>query len=177
MPTVLVARVAVSLRAFDTNSTCAKNVRRNEGIYGKRYQTESAGAHFQTGNRRRELMRPEYLRLGLTIGQGQPRILMYLLTEDGCSQREIAENCHLDVTTLSRTLDRLAEKGLLERRINPQSRRECQIFLTEEGRKTAAEVCSCFRETEKKMCSGLTEKELEALDAGICRMLENLTEA
>ena len=102
---------------------------------------------------------------------------MYLLTEDGCSQREIAENCHLDVTTLSRTLDRLAEKGLLERRINPQSRRECQIFLTEEGRKTAAEVCSCFRETEKKMCSGLTEKELEALDAGICRMLGNLTEA
>lgn len=65
----------------------------------------------------------------------------------------------------------------MERRINPQSRRECQIFLTEEGRKTAAEVCSCFRETEKKMCSGLTEKELEALDAGICRMLENLTEA
>ena len=125
---------------------------------------------FRLENRRRELMRPEYLRLGVTI-------LMYLLTEDGCSQREIAENCHLDVTTLSRTLDRLAEKGLLERRINPQSRRECQIFLTEEGRKTAAEVCSCFRETEKKMCSGLTEKELEALDAGICRMLENLTEA
>ena len=101
---------------------------------------------FRLENRRRELMRPEYLRLGLTIGQGQPRILMYLLTEDGCSQREIAENCHLDVTTLSRTLDRLAEKGLLERRINPQSRRECQIFLTEEGRETAAEVCSCFRE-------------------------------
>ena len=69
---------------------------------------------FRLENRRRELMRPEYLRLGLTIGQGQPRILMYLLTEDGCSQREIAENCHLDVTTLSRTLDRLAEKGLLE---------------------------------------------------------------
>ena len=65
---------------------------------------------FRLENRRRELMRPEYLRLGLTIGQGQPRILMYLLTEDGCSQREIAENCHLDVTTLSRTLDRLAEK-------------------------------------------------------------------
>ena len=66
---------------------------------------------FRLENRRRELMRPEYLRLGLTIGQGQPRILMYLLTEDGCSQREIAENCHLDVTTLSRTLDRLAEKN------------------------------------------------------------------
>ena len=70
-------------------------------------------------------------------------------------------------------------KRALERRINPQSRRECQIFLTEEGRKTAAEgCCSCFRETEKKMCSGLTEKELEALDAGICRMLESIkTEA
>ena len=67
---------------------------------------------FRLENRRRELMRPEYLRLGLTIGQGQPRILMYLLTEDGCSQREIAENCHLDVTTLSRTLLATARKGL-----------------------------------------------------------------
>lgn len=28
---------------------------------------------FRLENRRRELMRPEYLRLGLTIGQGQPR--------------------------------------------------------------------------------------------------------
>ena len=83
----------------------------------------------------------------------------------------------IEAGTGQEALDRLAEKGLLERRINPQSRRECQIFLTEEGRETAAEVCSCFRETEKKMCSGLTEKELEALDAGICRMLENLTEA
>ena len=35
---------------------------------------------FRLENRRRELMRPEYLRLGLTIGQGQPRILMYLLS-------------------------------------------------------------------------------------------------
>ncbi|MFR6589443.1 MAG: MarR family winged helix-turn-helix transcriptional regulator [Gallintestinimicrobium sp.] len=102
---------------------------------------------FRLENRRRELMRPEYLRLGLTIGQGQPRILMYLLAEDGCSQREIAENCHLDVTTLSHAGP--AGGKALERRINPQSRRECQVFLTEEGRKTAAEVCSCFRETEK----------------------------
>ena len=83
---------------------------------------------FRLENRRRELMRPEYLRLGLTIGQGQPRILMYLLTEDGCSQREIAENCHLDVTTLSRTLDRLAEKGLLERRIKGDGSRGLQLL-------------------------------------------------
>ena len=177
MPTVLVARVAVSLRALDTNSTCAKNVRRNEGIYGKRYQTESAGAYFQTGKPAQGTDASGIFTAGADDRAGTAADFDVPLTEDGCSQREIAENCHLDVTTLSRTLDRLAEKGLLERRINPQSRRECQIFLTEEGRETAAEVCSCFRETEKKMCSGLTEKELEALDAGICRMLENLTEA
>ena len=80
---------------------------------------------FRLENRRRELMRPEYLRLGLTIGQGQPRILMYLLTEDGCSQREIAENCHLDVTTLSRTLDRL----VFPSKISPVRKLNRRIWL------------------------------------------------
>ena len=97
--------------------------------------------------------------------------------ESGAEVESLYQTIYQSEGSEIKLLDRLAEKGLLERRINPQSRRECQIFLTEEGRETAAEVCSCFRETEKKMCSGLTEKELEALDAGICRMLENLTEA
>ena len=47
---MLVARVAVSLRALDTNSTCAKKKCAEMREYmEKRYQTESAGAYFQTG--------------------------------------------------------------------------------------------------------------------------------
>ncbi len=177
MPTVLVAHVAVSLRALDTNSTCAKNVRRNEEIYGKRYQTESAGAYFQTGKPAQGTDASGIFTAGADDRAGTaadfdvPFDRRRLQSAGNC--RELSPRCDDALAHAGP----VAEKGLLERRINPQSRRECQIFLTEEGRETAAEVCSCFRETEKKMCSGLTEKELKALDAGICRMLENLTEA
>ena len=151
---MLVVRVAVSLRALDTKLDMRKKTCAEMREYMEKDIRQSLQEHiFRLENRRRELMRPEYLRLGLTIGQGQPRILMYLLTEDGCSQREIAENCHLDVTTLAHA-GPAGGKRALERRINPQSRRECQIFLTEEGRKTAAEVCSAFAKRKKKMCSG-----------------------
>ena len=56
---------------------------------------------------RRQLMRPRFLELGLTVGEGQPRILNCLLEQGEMSQRELADACMFDVTTMSRTLDKI----------------------------------------------------------------------
>ncbi|MDO4292465.1 MAG: MarR family transcriptional regulator [Eubacteriales bacterium] len=124
--------------------------------------------------RRRELMKPKFLELGLALGQGQPRILKHLYGKEPCSQRELADVCHLDVTTMSRTLDRMAQMGLIERRTNPDCRRASQIFLTPGGRETAAQVKESFREIEEQLCRGFSREELEVLNAGLERALENL---
>lgn len=129
---------------------------------------------FWLENRRKERMKPKFLELGLTLGQGQPRILKHLYEQEPRTQRELADACHLDVTTMSRALDRMTEMGLVERRANPGCRRSFLICLTQKGQETAKGVQESFREIEQLLCEGFSEKELEALNRSLERMLENL---
>ena len=46
---------------------------------------------FQMELSRRRLIQPWFSALGLTLGQGQPRILARLLQGDGLTQRELGE--------------------------------------------------------------------------------------
>ena len=62
---------------------------------------------------RRNFLRPYFIEIGLTVGQGQPRILRELYLSGPMSQRELADACFLDVTTMSRTIDRLVSAGRL----------------------------------------------------------------
>ena len=43
---------------------------------------------------RRRLLRPYFIELGLTVGQGQPRILYELRKCDGMSQKELSDACN-----------------------------------------------------------------------------------
>ena len=67
---------------------------------------------------RRRLIRPFFIELGLTVGQGQPRILKELRKHGTMNQKELADACLMDVTTMSRTLDRMEKDGLLKRENN-----------------------------------------------------------
>lgn len=44
------------------------------------------------------------------------------------NQRELADGCLMDVTTTSRTLDRMEKEDLVRRERNPQSRRSWNII-------------------------------------------------
>lgn len=119
---------------------------------------------------RKEILKPRFLEVGLTLGQGQPRILKFLYEKEPRSQKELAGLTGLDVTTMSRTLDRLADAGLIERRVNPECRRSCLIVLTQKGRETAGQVWNSFGELDERLCRGFSEEELET----VCRALERL---
>ena len=56
---------------------------------------------------RKKYIRPYLVKMGLTVGQGQPRILKNLLVYGPQTQRELADRCLLDVSTMSRSLDRM----------------------------------------------------------------------
>ena len=82
---------------------------------------------------RKHLMQPHFTRIGLTFGQGHARILDVLMTRDHITQKELSDLCHMDVTTMSRSLDRLEESGYLVREKDPGCRRSYLICLTKEG--------------------------------------------
>ena len=123
---------------------------------------------------RRRFIRPYFIELGLTVGQGQPSILKELREHGAMNQKELSDACLIEVTTMSRTIDRLEKMGLVKRESNPACRRSWTIALTEEGCEMADKVIEIFEMTDGIMKSGMSEDELEILSAGLEKVKSNL---
>ncbi len=134
-------------------------------------------AFFDIEMLRRRLIRPYFIELGLTVGQGQPRILKELREHGTMNQKELADECLMDVTTMSRTLDRMEKDGLLKRESNPASRRSWNVLLTDCGRKKADEVVKIFNKVDDVIYNGFSKEEVRTLSAMIDKVENNLWEA
>ena len=95
---------------------------------------------FQIEQTKRKAVQNYLREIGLTPGQGQARILQYLAGHEPVTQKKLAQECDLDVTTLSRVLDRLEKEGYLTRMPNPECRRSYLVALTQAGYEKADEV-------------------------------------
>lgn len=84
---------------------------------------------------------------GLTLGQ--PKVLDYLKDHDGASQKEIAAGCLIEAGSLTSILNRMEEKGLIERKMLNGNRRTFHIFMTESGKKNQKLVEEAFKKIEK----------------------------
>ncbi len=126
---------------------------------------------------RRKMLRPQFIDLGLTVGQGQPRILRELLANGAMTQRELADMCMLDVTTMSRTLDRLEQSGLIVRESHPDCRRSWLISLTDKGCEKAEQVKQICTRADEIICGGISEDELENLYSTMEKIEKNLLNA
>lgn len=111
---------------------------------------------------------------GLTIGQ--PKILDYLKEHDGSNQKEIARACFLEAGSLTTILNKMEEKGLIERRMLNGNRRSFHIFMTEEGKRKQQMVDKAFKEIEQKALSGISEEEYERFLNIYKRIYSNLQE-
>ena len=110
---------------------------------------------------------------GLTIGQ--PKILDYLKEHDGSNQKEIAKACFLEAGSLTTILNKMEEKGLIERRILNGNRRSFLIFLTAVGKEKQQLVDTAFSEIEKKALADISEKEFEQFMSVYHRIYSNLS--
>ena len=109
---------------------------------------------------------------GLTLGQ--PKILDYLKDHDGASQKEIAAGCFIEAGSLTSILNRMEEKGLIERRMLNGNRRTFHIYLTKEGWKSQKLVEESFLEIEKQALKGITEEEFDAYLTFSRKIFKNL---
>ncbi len=105
----------------------------------------------------------------LTIEQVQP--LKILASTSGLSQRQIGDECNKSAANLTRILDRLQNKALIERRNNPADRRASLVFLTSQGESLVRDVSEILTSFAEKSIQGVTAK-----DQAICRRtLEKIT--
>ncbi|WP_158661574.1 MarR family winged helix-turn-helix transcriptional regulator [Blautia marasmi] len=122
---------------------------------------------------RRKIVRPKFQELGLTVGEGQAKILKCLLEQGSMTQRQLADKCMLDVTTMSRTLDKLQGAGYLLRTVNPSCRRSFLVCITEKGKEKAASVQKIFSDLDEQIWQGISEDEMEVLYHTLQKIMKN----
>lgn len=65
------------------------------------------------------------------------------------SQQQLADQLLTDKVSLVRILDNLAEDGLIERKVNPNDRRQHLLCVTEKGQPWIEEIEKCMHETDE----------------------------
>jgi MarR family transcriptional regulator for hemolysin len=89
-------------------------------------------------------------------------VLFRLREQEGLSQVDLADVLELQPISLVRLLDRLVERGLLERRHDPKDRRANRLFLTERGRQLVDDLDSLRDAIASDILHGVPAEAIEA---------------
>jgi DNA-binding MarR family transcriptional regulator len=106
----------------------------------------------------------ECRKLSFNPNSSQTRICIYLMSHPGVSQYDIALSYNMKESTVAKTLLRLENEGLIERRINPADRRMRLVYLSEAGKQAYAPIRKIQRNWAGYLSSRLTEQENAEFD-------------
>ena len=87
------------------------------------------------------------------------------------SSSELAELVQLSPSRVSRVVDRLVRRGLVERRTSETNRRAVELRLTDTGRTTQTELEGCLRECGNELRNQLSTQEMFTAAAGLSILL------
>jgi MarR family transcriptional regulator, transcriptional regulator for hemolysin len=113
--------------------------------------------------------------LGLTSSQWQA--LAYLSNNEGIHQGGLAEMLEIEPITLVRILDKLAERGLIERRQHPTDRRIWLLYMREEAHPLLADMRGLGDVTRGEALEDISAEEREQLFQILSQMKTNLVQA
>ena len=108
------------------------------------------------------------------ISHGQIFILIRLYHKQGISQKNICEKYSIDKAAVGRGIDKLVKQGFIKKEINPEDKRNSQLFLTSKAEDFKIKFLNLFNKTEKIISKGLTgkeKKEIIKIMKKICRNL------
>lgn len=112
---------------------------------------------------------------GIEISSGQGRILFILWKTDQLSVSEISERTSLAKNTVSIVIDGMVHKGIVEREINPQNRRQTIISLTDYAKSLREEYEAVSEQMNALFYQGFSEEEQIQFERYLARILETLT--
>ena len=111
-------------------------------------------------------------RIGLTARQAL--ILLSCDLEEASTAVELAELYGLEVSSITRLVDRLEKKRLIERTRSRTDRRKTILSLTARGKAALKEAVRIATPNAIAMWKGVSEKERKALAAIMNKVLKNL---
>ena len=123
---------------------------------------------------RNEMYR-RFREVGEEITPEQWAVLIRLWERDGLTQTALSEDTFRDKPTMSRILDGLAARGIVERRIDPDDARVRTVHLTRRGRDLEKKLVPVARALVEQLVDGIDERALVTTRATLARMFANVT--
>ena len=110
----------------------------------------------------------------LGLHPGQELLLAQLLDRDGQTQSELLDAVGLDHSTVSKSLSRMQEAGLLTREPTPQDRRVLRVLLTDAGRAMRGPLAQMWATLEEATTHDLSPAEAQAFVDAAARIEQSI---
>lgn len=120
------------------------------------------------GQRFRSILKPH----GVTVRRW--RILMVLMTNGPCNMTELRAKSLIEQSALSRVVDQMERDNLVVRRPKFDDNRIIEVFLTDQGRKSYADLVPAAQSYADSIVAGMPERERQALLKALKKILHNL---
>lgn len=107
---------------------------------------------------------------GLTNAQWVPMLKLY--TGRASTAAELARQCELDAGSMTRLLDRLEAKQLVQRTRSSDDRRVVNLELTDAGNAAAKDIPAILCGMQNALLAGFSSEEWQLLKSYLRRMLD-----
>ncbi len=124
---------------------------------------------------RNELFR-EFREHGIELTPEQWIVLVRLWNQDGQTQTELGQATFRDRPTMSRILDVMETRGLVERQTDHGNARAWRVHLTSQGRALRKKLVPGARHLVERSQRGISEEALATTRATLIQMFANLTQ-
>ncbi len=112
------------------------------------------------------------------LSQDSARLIMRSLAhKDGKSQLDLVRETHLKPPTVSVTLRRLEEEGMVLRESDPIDQRVTRVYLSARGVEHVEKIRERLRALETELMQGFSEEEAACLLQFLERMRDNILPA
>jgi homoprotocatechuate degradation regulator HpaR len=110
------------------------------------------------------------------VSAQQWRTLRTLDQENGLEITELSNRCYLLKPSMSRIIQNLETRGLIERKSVKSDQRRSALFITEEGRKMVSEIAPASAANYRRITEQLGSENLEQLITLIDKLMSSLND-
>lgn len=102
----------------------------------------------------------EKLKQECDLSGGKWKVIIALTVKDGLNQKDIADMIFVESPTLVSIIDRMEKSGLVERRRDPDDRRNNRIFLSKKSKDMVDTIVDCVLDLRQTISKSITKKEM-----------------
>tara|TARA_B100000927_G_scaffold99220_1_gene80248 strand:- start:999 stop:1451 length:453 start_codon:yes stop_codon:yes gene_type:complete len=113
-------------------------------------------------------------KFGMDISQDQWMVIGPIWKQKGISQKEIAEYCGKDKTSVTKIIDTLEKKNLLVRYSDQIDQRIKRVVLSNKGKDLMKNVMPVIEQHRNDLLEGIKSKEIETFKIVLKKIYSNL---